>query len=66
MADNPGADLDGADLRNLDRFLAGIPPVLEGDILYRHEWDEDSGQFVLVPERPRDHTPVSWRGPSVS
>jgi len=64
MPDAP--EFDHAETRALERFLNGEPPAYEGDVIYRHEWDEESGQFVLMPLRPRGTKPVDWRGLSVS
>jgi len=64
MADEQ--ELDHAETRALARFLNGEPPSYEPDVIYGYEWDEDSGQFVMVPIRDRGTERPSFSGLTVS
>ncbi len=49
----PGHLLDGSEFREGHRYENGVPTRFDPHVLYGHEWDEASGQFVLVPLGPR-------------
>lgn len=57
-----GHELDGASLRNLDRFQDGLPPFYDHRMMYRYEYDEVTQQIVLREAGPRVVKPVSFKG----
>lgn len=56
-----GHELDGSELRQLERFHSGVDPLLTPGLVYGYQRDSETDEIVLMPIRERQQVPVDFR-----